>query len=148
MTEHFENFYLTDDKTIILDKHTEVYALLQNAYWTKGRSASTMRDAIANSLNYAIFETSTDRLIGFARVITDYATVFYLCDVFIDAEFRGLGLGKKLIEHILLHEDKLIGISGLLKTGDAKPLYEKYGFEECKSICMVRNSIGGTPNDI
>ena len=148
MIKHFENFYLTDNQNTILNKYIDVHTLLQNAYWAKGRDASVMRDAIANSLNYAIFETGTDRLIGYARVITDYATVFYLCDVFIDAEFRGLGLGKKLIEHILLHEDKLIGINGLLKTGDAKPLYEKYGFGECKSVCMVRNSIGGTPNDI
>ena len=148
MIKHFENFYLTDNQNTILNKYIDVHTLLQNAYWAKGRDASVMRDAIANSLNYAIFETGTDRLIGYARVITDYATVFYLCDVFIDAEFRGLGLGKKLIEHILLHEDKLIGINGLLKTGDAKPLYEKYGFEECKSICMVKNSIGGTANGI
>ena len=105
MIKHFENFYLTDNQNTILNKYIDVHTLLQNAYWAKGSDASVMRDAIANSLNYAIFETSTDRLIGFARVITDYATVFYLCDVFIDAEFRGFGLGKKLIEHILLHED-------------------------------------------
>ena len=138
MTEYFENYYLTDDKTLISDKYAQVHALLQNAYWTKDRTASIMQDAIANSLNYAIFEKGTDRLVGYARVITDYATLFYLCDVFIDEKFRGLGLGKKLVEHILLHEDKLNGINGLLKTGDAKPLYEKYGFEECQSICMVK----------
>ena len=138
MTEYFDKYYLTDDKTILLDKYTEVHALLQNAYWTKDRTASIMRDAIANSLNYAIFEKDSDRLVGYARVITDYATLFYLCDVFIDEEFRGLGLGKKLVEHILLHEEKLNGVNGMLKTSDAKPLYEKYGFEECKSICMVK----------
>lgn len=74
---------------------------------------------------------------GFARVVTDYATVFYLSDVYIDEEFRGLGLGKKLIEWIVYYEDKLVGINGLLKTRDAKTLYKKYGFEECKAICMV-----------
>ena len=143
MTEYFENFYLSDDKTRILAKHAEVHALLQNAYWAKERSASVMRDAIANSLNYAVFETGSDRLVGYARVVTDYATVFYLCDVFVDEEFRSRGIGKKLIEHILLHEEKLSGVNGLLKTGDAKSLYEKYGFEECKSICMVKK---GSPN--
>ena len=140
MIEHFEIYYLTDDKTKILAKHTEIHALLQNAYWAKERSASVMRDAIANSLNYAVFETGSDRLIGYARVVTDYATIFYLCDVFVDEEFRGRGICKKLIEHILLHEEKLSGVNGLLKTGDAKPLYEKYGFEECQSICMVKKA--------
>lgn len=139
MIKHFDKFYLTDDKAVLLDKSVAINTLLQNSYWANGRNASVMHDAITNSLNYAIFETDTERLIGYARVVTDYATIFYLCDVFVDLEFRGRGLGKKLIEHILLREDKLIGISGLLKTGDAKPLYEKYGFEECKSICMIKN---------
>ena len=138
MIEYFENVYLTDDKIILLDKYVEVNNLLQNAYWAKERSACVMRDAIANSLNYAVFETGSDRLVGYARVVSDYATVFYLCDVFVDEDYRGCGIGKKLIEHILLHEEKLNGVSGLLKTKDAKSLYEKYGFEECKSICMVK----------
>lgn len=97
-----------------------------------------MHDAIVNSLNYAVFESASERLVGYARVVTDYATVYYLCDVFVDEFFRGLGLGKMLIEWILLHEEKLNGINGLLKTRDAKALYENYGFEECQSICMIK----------
>ncbi len=143
MIKHFDKFYLTDDKAILLDKYIEINTLLQNAYWAQDRDASVMRDAIANSLNYAVFETNTKRLVGFARVVTDHATVFYLCDVFIDEEFRRMGLGKALLDQILLHEEKLIGIDGLLKTRDAKSLYEKYGFEECESICMVKK---GTDN--
>lgn len=64
---------------------------------------------------YAIFETNSEQLVGFARVITDYSTVYYLCDVYIDEEFCGRGLGKKIVEWIVLHEDKLSGINGLLK---------------------------------
>lgn len=139
MIKKFDNFYLTANKTKILEKHVEVHALLQNAYWAKDRDSSVMRDAITNSLNYAVFESGSDRLVGYARIVTDYATVFYLCDVFVVEEFRGLGIGKTLIEHILLYEKKLSGINGLLKTKDAKSLYEKYGFEECQSICMVKN---------
>ncbi len=138
MIKHFDKFYLTDDKAILLDKYIEINTLLQNAYWAKDRDASVMRDAIANSLNYAVFESSSEKLVGYARVVTDYATVFYLCDVFVDEFFRGLGLGKMLIEWILLHEEKLNGINGLLKTRDAKALYENYGFEECQSICMIK----------
>ncbi len=98
MIKHFDKFYLTDDKAILLDKYIEINTLLQNAYWAKDRDASVMRDAIANSLNYAVFESSSEKLVGYARVVTDYATVYYLCDVFVDEFFRGLGLGKMLIE--------------------------------------------------
>ena len=71
-------------------------------------------------------------------------TSYYLSDVYIDEEFRGRGLGKKLVEWIILHEEKLSGINGLLKTRDAVNLYKKYGFEECKAVCMVRIDRGKT----
>ena len=137
MLKYFDEFYMSDDKNILLDRCVEISDLLRNAYWAKDRDTSTMRNAIANSLNYAIFETNSKRIVGFARVITDFATSFYLCDVFIDENFRGLGLGKTLVEWIILYEEKLSNINGLLKTRDAKSLYEKYCFEECEAICMT-----------
>lgn len=138
MIKYFDGFYLTDEKDVILERYEEVNNLLKNAYWAKDREASTMWDAIANSLNYAIFHAESKCLVGFARVITDYATVYYVCDVFIAEEFRCMGLEKALVEWIVLNETKLSGVNGLLKTRDAKALYEKYGFEECKAICMVQ----------
>ena len=138
MQQYFDEFCLTDDQTIIRNKCHEIYELLKKAYWAKDRDVSVTQKAIENSLNYAIFTANSERLVGFARVITDYATVYYLSDVYIDEEFRGRGLGKKIVEWIVLHEDKLSGINGLLKTKDAVNLYKKYGFEECKAVCMVR----------
>ena len=123
---------------MILERYEEVNNLLIKAYWAKDRDASTMRTAIENSLNYAVFEAKSQSIVGFARVVTDYATVYYVCDVFIAEEFRCMGLGKALVEWIVLNETKLSGVNGLLKTRDAKALYEKYGFEECKAICMVQ----------
>ena len=138
MLQYFDNFYMTDDKRMILNRCHEVHELLKKAYWAKDRSELTTQKAISNSLNYAIFETNSERLVGFARVVTDYSTVYYLSDVYIDEKFRGRGLGKKMVEWIVLQEDKLVGVNGLLKTRDAMSLYEKYGFEECKGTCMVR----------
>ena len=138
MLQYFDGFYLTDDQTVIRNKSHEIYELLKKAYWAKDRNVSVTQKAIENSLNYAIFTANSERLVGFARVITDYATVYYLSDVYIDEEFRGRGLGKKIVEWIVLHEDKLSGINGLLKTKDAENLYKKFGFEACKVVCMVR----------
>ena len=140
MLQYFDEFYLTDDKRLIIDKCDEVHELLKNAYWTKGRNESVTLKAISNSLNFAIFEINTERLVGYARVITDYSTIYYLSDVYIDEKFRGKGLGKKILEWIILHEDKLSGINGLLKTKDVVDLYKRYGFEECKAVCMVRTN--------
>ena len=138
MLKYFGKFYMTDEKKVILERYEEVNNLLIKAYWAKDRDSSLMRTAIENSLNYAVFEAKSQSIVGFARVVTDYATVYYVCDVFIAEEFRCMGLGKALVEWIVLNETKLSGVNGLLKTRDAKALYEKYGFEECKAICMVQ----------
>ena len=138
MLQYFDEFYMTDEQQVIRNKCHEIYELLKNAYWAKDRSESATQKAISNSLNYAIFETNSERLVGFARVVTDYATVYYLSDVYVEEEFRGRGLGRKIVEWIVCHEDKLAGINGLLKTKDAVDLYKKFGFEECKAVCMVR----------
>lgn len=140
MLQYFDEFYMTDDQMLIRNRYHEIYKLLKKSYWAKDRSEVVTKKAITNSLNYAIFETKSERVVGFARVITDYSTIYYLSDVYIEEEFRGRGLGKKLVEWIVLQEDKLSGVNGLLKTKDAMKLYAKYGFRECKSICMVRTN--------
>ena len=56
MTKQLGNFYLSDDNELILSKYEEVNDLLKRAYWVKDRDAETMRRAMSNSLNYAIFE--------------------------------------------------------------------------------------------
>ena len=140
MLQYFDEFYLTDDQTLIRNKYHEIYELLKKAYWAKNRNELVTKKAISNSLNFAVFEIKSERLVGFARVITDYSTIYYLSDVYIDEEFRGRGLGKKIVDWIVLHEDKLSGVNGLLKTTDAVNLYAQYGFEECKATCMVRTN--------
>ena len=72
MLQYFDKFYMTDDKRMILNRCHEVHELLKKAYWAKDRSELTTQKAISNSLNYAIFETNSERLVGFARVVTDY----------------------------------------------------------------------------
>lgn len=70
------------------------------------------------------------RQIGFARVISDFATYAYLADVFIVPEERGKGLSKWLIQVIVDHP----GLRGLrrfvLATKDAHGLYAQFGFTE------------------
>ena len=69
-----------------------------------------------------------DKQVGFARVITDYATFAYLADVFITESYRGRGLSKVLMECIVKHPE----LQGLrrwtLATRDAHELYAKFGF--------------------
>lgn len=119
----YNDFLISDDKSKI-DNNT-VIDFLSRSYWANKRPHERTQKAIENSYCVGVFKE--DQQVGFARVITDGATFFYLCDVFVTDEYRGMGIGKKLIEFITTSE-KFAGMLGLLGTLDAHGLYEKYGF--------------------
>ncbi len=95
------------------------------SYWAAGRSRAVTEKAIANSLCFGVYEHG--RQVGFARVVTDYATFAWLCDVFIDSAYRGRGLGKRLVEAVVNHEDLAHVRRLVLATHDAHELYRRYG---------------------
>jgi GNAT superfamily N-acetyltransferase len=102
--------------------------LQKESYWAQGRTRRQMRDAIAGSYCLTL-EAPNGRAAGFARVITDWATAYYLCDLFVLPEYRGHGLGKRLVEAVVGHP-RLKELNGMLMTADAHSLYEKYGFRQ------------------
>lgn len=115
---------IKNDTNYNLDDLTK---LLNTSYWAKDRKMETVKKTVENSLCYFAYDTDKNRLIGFARAITDYTTNYYICDVIVDEKYRGEGIGKKLIETLTNDED-LIHVRGLLITKDAKKFYEKFGF--------------------
>jgi len=70
--------------------------LSSESYWAKGRSIDVVRKSIEHSVCFGVYKA--EKQVGFGRVVTDYATFACLCDVFIMDAYRGLGLGKWLIE--------------------------------------------------
>lgn len=106
---------------------TAIHDFISKSYWAKGISKSVLDKAVTNSLCFGVF-IEDSKQIGFARVITDYATFAYLADVYILQEYRGLGLSKRLINEVVCHPD-LHGLRRmLLATSDAHGLYQKFGF--------------------
>ena len=93
-----------------------------------GVPEDVVRRSVENSLVFGVYRG--EEQVGFARVVTDYATFAYLADVFVLEAHRGRGVGKWLIEVVLSHPD-LRGLRRwMLATGDAHELYRKYGFAE------------------
>ena len=90
-----------------------------------------------NSSCFGVRVESEDHLVGFARVISDFATTYYLCDVVIDSAYRGCGLGTALVGHIVSLPE-YTGLRGLLLTRDAHALYRKFGFEVLDGRAMVK----------
>ena len=117
-------------------KVCEVERLLKMTYWADKRSTETIEKSMRNSACFGIRSGEDQKLTGFARVISDYATTWYLCDVIIDPEYREQGLGKALVSHITT---QFSGQRGLLLTRDAHGLYAHYGFASAGDRAMTRS---------
>lgn len=100
--------------------------LSHKSYWATGRSRDVVERSIANSLPFGIYKGNEQ--VGFARIVTDYATFAWVADVFVLPEHRGRGLSKWLMEVIIAHP-RLQGFRRwVLSTRDAHGLYERFGF--------------------
>ena len=115
----------------------EVAALLKTTYWANKRSLETIEKSMRNSSCYGVYLDEGKKLVGFARVISDDATTYYLCDVVIDPAYRCRGFGKALVSHIVSLPE-YAGLRGLLLTKDAHGLYEQFGFETVNGRAMIK----------
>ena len=119
-----DDYVLSTDKSKI-DLNT-VHNFLSRSYWAEDIPIETVQRSIENSLSFAIYQQ--EMLVGFARVISDFATFAYLADVFILPDHRGKGLSKWLIQTIIEHP-QLQGLRRFtLATRDAHSLYAQFGF--------------------
>lgn len=124
MEQKFLDYFFSTDKSKI--QIGQVEALLKQTYWAAERPMKVMEKAIENSICYCIYDKD-QTLVGLARVITDYATTYYVCDVIIDQNHRKCGLGKELLR-VITNTEEIKNLRGILITKDAHGLYEKYGF--------------------
>ena len=116
----------------------DIIRLLKSTYWADRRSEEQIGRSVLNSSCYGVYLEEEEKLVGFARVISDYATTYYLCDVVIDQDYRSRGLGTALvsyIESLPLYR----GLRGVLITRDAHSLYRKLGYEVLDGRVMVKN---------
>lgn len=115
----------------------DIKQLLAETYWAKSNSYETIEKAMAHSLCFGIFHNELHKQIAFARVMTDYATRFYIVDVVVGSHFRSIGIGNLLIQSILDYAP-LKDLRGLLMTKDAQDFYKKFGFEEYEITSMQK----------
>jgi len=124
------DYLITTDKEK-LDVPFIHHFLSKEAYWSKDIPLDTVQRSIQNSLNFGVYHH--DKQVGYARIISDYATVAYLGDVFIIPDHRGKGLSKWLVEQVMAHPD-LRGLRRwILLTRDAHELYRQYGWQSIAS---------------
>jgi N-acetylglutamate synthase-like GNAT family acetyltransferase len=127
-----EAYVLSDDRSRV-DGEVVYSYLSRDSYWAKGRSREVVKESIENSYCVAIHHPVAG-MVAFARVVTDWATMYYVCDLFVLGPHRGRGLGKRLVEQICTHP-RLASLSGFLMTADAHGLYEQFGFVQSDEVC-------------
>ena len=103
-----------------------VHAFLTTSYWAAGRPRAVVERSIANSICFGAYTSA--RQVAFGRAITDRAVYAYFADIFVVPEFRGRGVGKRLVRAKLDHPD-VGAVNGIqLRTRDAHGLYAPFGF--------------------
>ena len=123
MDAKYQSYFISDQKSLLqLDR---ICAMLATSYWANARSREAIEKSIQHSICFGAY--SEGMQVGFARCVTDYATIYWLCDVIVDEAYRGRGIGKALMEAVSSHE-QLKGLNGILATRDAHGLYAQHGF--------------------
>ena len=105
--------------------------LSEESYWAAGIPLELVLAAIENSLCFGAYDGGAQ--VGFARVITDYATFGYVADVFVAASHRGAGVGSELMAAITAHPALQRLRRWHLVTRDAQRLYARFGFQPLRA---------------
>jgi N-acetylglutamate synthase-like GNAT family acetyltransferase len=113
----------TDPKRLDIEA---ICVFLAQSYWANTRSRTTIERSLKNSLVFAVYDG--DRQVAMARLVSDYATFAWLCDVFVDPDYRNRGIGKWLMEEILAHPDMQGLRRWTLVSSSAQGLYSQFGF--------------------
>jgi len=126
VTVHRDGYTISTDPTRLdLDA---IHAFLStDSHWALGIPKDVVAKSIAHSLPLGLYAPDGAQ-VGFARVITDYATFAYICDVYVLDGHRGRGLGAWLTETVLALPELQAIRRWMLATKTAHGLYEKFGF--------------------
>jgi N-acetylglutamate synthase-like GNAT family acetyltransferase len=100
-------------------------ALSERAYWAIGRTRETVERSIAHSLCFSAFDGTEQ--VGFARIVTDEATFAWVCDVFVEDDRRGQGIGSALMEAIA-GDPRLAGLKRTVLATSSPGFYAPFGF--------------------
>jgi len=129
MKWQFNGYWISDDRN---DVDLDVaHGCLTTAYWCRDIPREVVQRSFDNSLCFSVLRDHA--MVGFGRVVTDYATFGYLADVFVLEQHRGRGLAEWLVRTILHHPDLQGFRRWSLTTRDAHGLYAKSGFTPLKA---------------
>ncbi len=131
VTEYRRGEFLISTSSDRLDLDV-IHSFLTNCYWAKGIPREVVVRSIEHALCFGIYDRNGAQ-VGFARVISDFATIAYVGDVFVLETHRGQGLGRWLMQCIMQHPTLQNLRRWILTTRDAHGLYAQVGFTPVKA---------------
>ena len=141
MREYCNGFLYSDEKDLL--QISRIFELLSTTYWAHDRSMEQIQKSINNSKCFGVYKDGVQ--IGFARCVTDYAVIFWLCDVVIDQAYTHMGLGQKLIE-LVNQNDDLKELRGILTTKKHQQFYTQFGYKSQSGFMFKSNKPNSNPN--
>lgn len=118
-------FISTERELLSLDV---IHGYITRSYWAEGRTKDLVQTCIDNSFCFGVYAPDGQQ-VGFARLVTDFAVMYWVGDVFVLEEHRGRGLGKWLMACIV-HLPQFEKLTGILSTRDAQGLYAQFDFKD------------------
>jgi GNAT superfamily N-acetyltransferase len=125
------NGYWASDDPGLIDVDRVHEWMSQESYWAQGRTREVMARAIDHSLSLGLYAPDGTQA-GYARLVTDWATFAWLCDVFVDTAHRGQGLGSFLVAQAVGHPD-VADIRQVLMAEPGRTIYRRLGYGDLRS---------------
>jgi GNAT superfamily N-acetyltransferase len=132
--------YFISDNRALLDFDV-IHGFLKSAYWAPGVPRETVENAARHSHPLGLYvkdDAARPRQVGYMRVLTDYASIGYLLDVFVLEAFRGQGLAHWMVDAVLGEPCFAEIRTWVLSTNDAHELYRRHGFSEAADYLTRR----------
>lgn len=126
---------------VVLPAHVEqLCALFAGEWWSVGRARADVERMLRHC--EVVTLSDGDRLVGFARAVTDYAYKALVLDVIVAPSHRGTGLGRRLMDAIMQHPElSRVRHFELYCKPEMKAFYEDWGYTtDVGDIVLMRYS--------
>jgi len=128
--------------TITAERVPQLLSLYRSTWWAARRTeADVERMLSASDVIVGLVDVTSDRLVGFARAITDGVYVAVVLDVVVDQAARGTGLGQRIMQEILGRKELAdVASVELVCQPELVAFYGRFGFTDRvgRSLLMRR----------
>ena len=119
----------------------QLMELYKGVWWAHDRTREQVNNLLKwSDLVIGLCDDSDDRLVAFARVLTDRIFRAFIFDVIVAADRRGAGVGQRLMEALLAHPIvRGVELVELYCRPELVAYYERFGFKSPDSgVVLLR----------